>query len=158
MTPTFRPMSGLPVLVAACTMLISSPPAVSAEVLKRAKPETSAAAHPWPQVVSTVFVPSAATFLQPSPKPPAKQDPLWDGLLIGAGVGALFGLIPDHYDDCEECHDSLYGSIAVGAGVGVLIDFLRRPKSSSAPMTRDRVRLTPTFGRGSVGLRGRLAW
>jgi hypothetical protein len=54
-----------------------------------------------------------------------KRDSVLNGVLIGAGVGALAGLIPDHYDDCEECHDSLYWSIGVGAGIGLLVDFLR---------------------------------
>ena len=63
---------------------------------------------------------------------PARRDSLLNGVLIGAGVGALAGLIPDHYDDCEECHDSLYASIGVGAGVGLLIDALRvKPPASS---------------------------
>ena len=54
-----------------------------------------------------------------------RHDPLWDGVLIGAGTGALAGLIPDYYDDCAECHDALYGSIALGAGIGLLIDVFR---------------------------------
>jgi len=56
-----------------------------------------------------------------------------DGALIGAGVGALIGLIPDHYDDCEECHDSFYASIGVGAGVGLLVDVLRVTSTASSP-------------------------
>lgn len=55
-----------------------------------------------------------------------RHDPLWNGILIGMGIGAVAGLIPDYYDDCKECHDSLYGSIAFGAGVGLLVDALVR--------------------------------
>jgi hypothetical protein len=69
---------------------------------------------------------------------PTRRDSVLDGVLIGAGVGALAGLIPDHYDDCEECHDSLYASIGVGAGVGLLIDALRvksTASSQSGPQT-----------------------
>lgn len=58
-----------------------------------------------------------------------RNDRVWNGLLIGAAAGALGGLIPDHLDDCEECHDSLYGSIAVGAGTGLLIDALIRAQT-----------------------------
>jgi len=69
---------------------------------------------------------------------PTRRDSVLNGVLIGAGVGALAGLIPDHYDDCEECHDSLYASIGVGAGVGLLIDALRvksTASSQSGPQT-----------------------
>ena len=55
-----------------------------------------------------------------------RNDRLWNGLLIGAAMGALGGLVPDYMDDCKECHDSLYGSIAAGAGAGLLIDALVR--------------------------------
>jgi hypothetical protein len=55
-----------------------------------------------------------------------RHDPLWNGVLVGAGVGALAGLVPDYYDDCAECHDPLFGSIAVGAGIGLLVDVLKR--------------------------------
>ena len=65
---------------------------------------------------------------------PARRDSLLNGVLIGAGVGALAGMVPDHYDDCEECHDSLYASIAVGAGVGLLVDALR-VKSTASPQS-----------------------
>ena len=63
---------------------------------------------------------------------PARRDSVLNGVLIGAGVGALAGLIPDHYDDCEECHDSLYASIGVGAGVGLLVDALRVKSTASS--------------------------
>ena len=58
-----------------------------------------------------------------------RRDRVWNGLLIGAAAGALGGLIPDHLDDCEECHDSLYGSIAVGASAGLIIDALIRAQT-----------------------------
>jgi hypothetical protein len=88
-----------------------------------------------------------------------RRDSVLNGVLIGAGIGALFGLIPDHYDDCEECHDSLYGSIAVGAGVGLIVDLLRHPKSTASPSRVDNgVQLDVTVGRRAVGLRGRFAW
>lgn len=59
----------------------------------------------------------------------ARNDRLWNGLLIGVAGGALGGLIPDHFDDCDECHDSLYGSIAVGAGAGLILDALIRKQT-----------------------------
>jgi hypothetical protein len=39
-------------------------------------------------------------------------------VLTGAGIGALAGTIPDYYDDCEECHDSLYVSTVVAPQSG----------------------------------------
>lgn len=50
---------------------------------------------------------------------PTRRNSLLNGVLIGAGVGTLLGLIPDHDDDCEECHDSPYASIGVGARVRI---------------------------------------
>ncbi len=55
-----------------------------------------------------------------------RSDSVWNGAIIGLGVGALAGLVPDYYDDCAECHDSLYGSAAVGAGIGLIADALVR--------------------------------
>ena len=68
----------------------------------------------------------------------SRRDSLLNGVLIGAAVGGLLGLIPDHYDDCEECHDSLYASIAVGAGVGLLVDFLRVDRQPANPALANR--------------------
>lgn len=68
----------------------------------------------------------------------SRRDSLLNGVLLGAAVGGLLGLIPDHYDDCEECHDSLYASIAVGAGVGLLVDFLRVDRRVANPALANR--------------------
>ena len=62
-----------------------------------------------------------------------RNDSLLNGVLIGAGIGAVLGLIPDHYDDCDECHDSLYASIAVGGGIGLLVDALRTNRQPANP-------------------------
>lgn len=92
--------------------------------------------------------------------PPGKRptDSLWNGVLIGAGVGALVGLIPDHYDDCEECHDSLYASIAVGAGIGLVVDLVRRPASSVRPADPPRVGVSVGVNRHHAGVQLRAAW
>ena len=87
------------------------------------------------------------------------RDSVLNGVLIGAGIGALLGLIPDHYDDCEECHDSLYGSIALGAGIGLLVDLLRHKKQPPAPSHKeDGLRLGVAVSPGAVGFGGRIAW
>jgi hypothetical protein len=90
---------------------------------------------------------------------PARRDSLLNGVLIGAGVGALAGLVPDHYDDCEECHDSLYASIAVGAGVGLLVDALR-VKSAASPQSGLQTSLHLGMSTRSTRLRvaGILRW
>ena len=99
---------------------------------------------------SLVLADSAATQIR-------SQDSVLNGVLIGAGVGGVLGLIPDYFDDCEECHDSLYASIAVGAGVGLLIDLLRRdnrPTDSAVPGVPVQLAITVR----SVGVLGAIRW
>jgi hypothetical protein len=95
-----------------------------------------------------------------NPAPPTKpRDSVVNGVLIGAGIGTILGLIPDYYDDCEECHDSLYASIAVGAGIGLIIDLLRSDKRPTSPSTSDRrTRLGIVGGRKAFAIRGAVAW
>lgn len=88
-----------------------------------------------------------------------RRDSVLNGVLIGAGIGALLGLIPDYYDDCEECHDSLYASIAVGAGVGLLVDALRNGRQAVSPSRPDgALRLGVVIGSKGVGLGGAVRW
>lgn len=98
---------------------------------------------------------------QPAPGPPSRRDSVLNGVLIGAGIGAALGLIPDYYDDCEECHDSLYWSIAAGAGVGLLVDLLRGgggagTGSQGPPSKHLRMGLLATADR--VGVGGHIRW
>ena len=86
-------------------------------------------------------------------QPERRHDSL-NGVLMGAGVGALW-LDPQFYDDCEECHDSLYASIAVGAGIRLLIDALRfragRPCPEQRPTPPCRLAsLSRSSARGSA--------
>jgi hypothetical protein len=81
-----------------------------------------------------------------------RQDAVWNGLIIGAAVGALAGLIPDYYDDCEECHDSLYLSFAVGAGVGVVIDLLRQERRLVYAAPSRTVSWAPVLRPGAAGV------
>jgi hypothetical protein len=90
---------------------------------------------------------------------PNGRDSVLNGVLIGAGIGALLGLIPDHYDDCEECHDSLYASIAVGAGIGLIVDLLRTGTQSVSPSrSAGGLRVDIAAGRSAVGVRGSVRW
>ncbi len=97
------------------------------------------------------FLASAVEGVSPPQTTVRRDDPLWNGLLIGAAAGALLGLIPDHYDDCEECHDALYASVAVGAGVGLLVDALRR-KSVATPNRTSGLALTMQPRRATRGV------
>jgi hypothetical protein len=114
-----------------------------------------------PQVVSQPLLDTAEALApaQSTPPSPKQRDSVLNGVLIGAGIGALLGLIPDYYDDCEECHDSLYASIAVGAGVGLVIDLLRsNTRPASRPQSDDRFQLNIAGGRKAVEIRGILRW
>jgi hypothetical protein len=88
-----------------------------------------------------------------------ERDSVLNGVLIGAGIGALLGLIPDHYDDCEECHDSLYASMAVGAGIGLVVDLLRQARKPTSPSpSADRFQLWVEGGQRAVVAGGVVRW
>jgi hypothetical protein len=89
---------------------------------------------------------------------PKRRDSVLNGVLIGAGIGALLGLIPDYYDDCEECHDSLYASIAVGAGIGLVVDLLRTDTHAASPARTAGFRVGVAGSRRAVGVRGVFRW
>ena len=94
-----------------------------------------------------------------SAQPTRPRDSVLNGVLIGAGIGALLGLIPDYYDDCEECHDSLYASIAVGAGIGLLVDALRNSRPAVAPSQSGKpLELRLAMGRGRIAFGGLIRW
>jgi hypothetical protein len=97
--------------------------------------QSSAPAMALPSRFATAAVLPAGQSAGPAAKPTGgrRSDPLWNGLLLGAATGAGVGAVADYYDDCEECHDALYGSILYGAGIGVLIDALWREKRRPSP-------------------------
>ncbi len=74
------------------------------------------------------MVMSGITFTQATP---ARRDPIWNGLLIGAGLGVAFGLggEPLCLDSAGHCpSDRALGALfltAVGAGIGTLVDWAR---------------------------------
>ena len=86
-----------------------------------------------------------------------RRDSLLNGLLIGAAAGAALGLIPDYFDDCEECHDSLYASIAVGAGIGLLVDALRTNQRTRHPQI-GRVPVDVAVRPRGVSIRTAIRW
>ncbi len=89
-----------------------------------------------------------------------RRDSPWNGVLVGAGIGALGGLVPDHYDDCAECHDALYGSIVAGAGIGLLTDLVMRSSRViyRAPAGRQALSLGWQVTRGRTGVTVRWAF
>ena len=107
---------------------------------------TPAVAQEGAGVLSAAMEKAAAQATATQPR--RHHDSVLNGVLIGAGIGALVGLVPDYYDDCEECHDSLYISTAVGAGIGLLIDALRM-----TPATAPSIANRPFDMRFSTGRR-----
>ena len=137
----------------------------------------SAVAEPSP--VARPFGSAVAAAAQsPAAAPPGaaatrtRRDPWWDGALLGAGIGVGLGLVGDYYDDCEECHDVLYGSVVYGAGIGALVDYLwreprRAPKSQGQRQKSERggervdpMRPTVSVAAGPhrVAVQARLRW
>jgi hypothetical protein len=83
-----------------------------------------------------------------------RRDTLWNGVLVGAGVGALLGALGGQaLIDCSECAGFnvplTFGVLGagVGAGVGAGIDALRHTRSP-IPNTPGRVTVTPLLGKG----------
>ena len=87
-----------------------------------------------------------------------RRDSLWNGVLVGAGLGALVGIAGSPLiSDCSECSGFnvplTFGVLGagIGAGVGAGIDAMR---NSNAPH-RPRVQLSPVLSKDTRGL---LAW
>jgi hypothetical protein len=121
--------------------------------------QTSAPAIAQPSRFSTAAVLPLSQPTEPSTKPTGgrRSDPIWDGLLLGAATGAGIGAVGDYYDDCEECHDVLYGSILYGAGIGVLIDALWREKRQPSPSTSGAP-IVVRAGPRRVSVHARVTW
>jgi hypothetical protein len=121
--------------------------------------QAAAPAIAQPSRFSTAAVLPSSQAAEPSTRPTGsrRSDPVWDGLLLGAATGAGIGAIGDYYDDCEECHDVLYGSILYGAGIGVLVDALWREKRRPSPST-SRAPIVVHAGPRGVSVHARVTW
>ena len=84
-----------------------------------------------------------------------RKDPLWNGIVIGAGLGALIGAFAgDAAFECPECTGFnvplTFGVIGAGAGAatGAGFDALRHERTR-IPTTKDNRRLTvaPVIGK-----------
>jgi hypothetical protein len=87
-------------------------------------------------------------------------DPLWNGILIGAGAGALYGMViapPQfcgHNDpECAAIVRVAIGlpSIGAGAGIGALVDYFIGRRHPATVASFQRLRLIPIAGRGVRG-------
>ena len=96
--------------------------------------------------------------LAPAEQPtalPSRKDSLWNGVIIGAGLGALVGAAGSPViSDCSECSGFnvplTFGVLGagIGAAVGAGIDALR---STNAPH-RPHVQLSPLLTKDARGL------
>jgi hypothetical protein len=121
--------------------------------------EPRRAATPPPEARTLLQSAVDALHSQPAPSPRVKRrDSVLNGVLIGASVGFAVGLFADYYDDCEECHDALWGSIAHGAGIGLGVDLLLGATHSASPPTPNRPVVRLGGGRKGVAVRGSIAW
>ena len=96
--------------------------------------------------------------------PPAiqhRKDSLWNGVIIGAGLGALVGtLVSFAVSDCSECSGFnvplTFGVLGAGAGAGIGagIDAWRETRSTVrlAPNTIGRLTVSPVLGKDVKGI------
>ena len=89
---------------------------------------------------------------------PHRKDSLWNGVLVGAGLGALVGIAGSPLiSDCSECSGFnvplTFGVLGagIGAGVGAGIDALRNTKAPHRP----HLQIAPVVSKDTRGL---LAW
>ena len=130
----------------------------AAAILSRSAPASSAEPDRTPDH-GRVSPSDRKTAGPPSPRrasgaPLQRRDSLWNGVLIGAGLGALAGAVGGQAAlECSECAGFnvplTFGVIGagVGAGIGAGIDALRH-SHSAAPGTYGRVTVMPLLGRG----------
>jgi ABC-type Fe3+-siderophore transport system permease subunit len=135
--------------------LLSVPHAVRAQVASDHRASTQIRGIEREAAGLSPTVQSVATISTP-------HDSLWNGVLIGAGAGAIAGMIVAPTAMCgtddPECTTIVrvavgLPSIAAGAGLGALIDALVYSKRPEVPR---RIDVTPLIGRRATGVRVRL--
>jgi hypothetical protein len=135
-------------------------PAFSQTADTSAGPPTSAFAMP-----ATVFTSSSAS----QASQPQRRDSLWNGMLIGAGLGAMAGAFTGfaQQNECVACsgfnEPLAYGALGagIGAGIGAGVDALFHKRASPAgdsPHERRQLRLFPLVSKEVRGLAGRIGF
>ena len=137
--------------------------------------QTAAASAAGPQgtAKSTVFAdavaagaPGLAAATQPSGQQ-IRKDPLWNGVIIGAGLGAIAGaLIGDALLPCSECSGFdvplTFGVIGAGAGAGIGagIDaaWHQRSPIGSQPGRTRRLKVSPVVSKSLKGVVGTIVF
>jgi hypothetical protein len=92
-----------------------------------------------------------------------RRDPLLNGTLIGAAVGAGTGVILTHVTRDSELGfvQFAYGALVfggIGAGVGLGVDALLNRASPGPGVTRRRVVIVPTVWRDVAGVVVKWRW
>jgi hypothetical protein len=100
----------------------------------------------------------AADAARQTPSARQKADRLWNGVLIGASLGAVAGVVTGNATaDCSECAGFnvplTFGALGAGIGgvLGALID-AAHARSQSAPPWARYVRLSPKVSKRMFGL------
>jgi hypothetical protein len=93
-----------------------------------------------------------------------QRDSLWNGVLVGAGLGAMPGILLGFAQDnrCRGCSGFnaplTYGvlSAGIGAGIGAGIDalFQRRRTPTARPSHQSQIRLLPRVSKDFRGITG----
>jgi uncharacterized protein YcfJ len=90
-----------------------------------------------------------------------RKDSLWNGVIVGAGLGALVGtLVSFAVSDCSECSGFnvplTFGVLGAGAGAGIGagIDAWRQNRSpvTIAPKKAGRLTVSPVLGKDVRGV------
>ncbi len=88
-----------------------------------------------------------------------RADAVWNGALIGAGVGLAAGIAlcraTEPWENCRDDVGPMLGFAAIGAGAGIAIDALlnRRSIVYDASPGSKRLHAGPIFGGGTRGVR-----
>jgi hypothetical protein len=112
--------------------------------------------HPTSETLAALTAASGQT-----PSQPRRRDSLWNGVIIGAGLGAIAGAVSGTaIADCSECAGFnvplTFGVLGagIGAALGAGIDALHETRGNPLGPTR-HVRLSPVLGEEKRGL---MAW